>query len=77
MLFFNKSKGTHDSTGGFTMSRKCDHDWFDYYMMYSAMSSNDSGGGDWGCLLLLIEAAGGTILMGAILYFILSIFGAV
>ena len=21
------------------MSRKCDHDWFDHYMMYSMMSS--------------------------------------
>lgn len=59
------------------MSHKCDHDWFDHYMMYSAMSSNKGGGDAWGCLLLMIEAAGGTILMGAILYFILSIFGAV
>ena len=28
------------------MSHKCDHDWFDHYMMYSAMSSNKGGGGD-------------------------------
>lgn len=48
------------------MGYKCDHDWFDHYMMYSAMSSNKGGGDDLGCLLLMIEAAGGTILMGAI-----------
>ena len=30
------------------MSRKCDHDWFDHYMMYSMMS-NKSGGGNIGC----------------------------
>lgn len=44
MIFFNQAKGTHDHTGGFTMSHKCDHDWFDHYMMYSAMSSNKGGG---------------------------------
>ena len=27
------------------MSRKCDHDWFDHYMMYTALSN---GSGDWG-----------------------------
>lgn len=59
------------------MSHKCDYDWFDHYMMYSAMSSNNSGGGDWECLLLMLEAVGGTIVMLTILYFILSIFGAV
>lgn len=26
------------------MSRKCDHDWFDHYMMYSMMSSKGGGG---------------------------------
>lgn len=36
-----------------------------------------SGGGDWGCLILMVEAAGGTFIMGAILYFILSLFGAI
>ena len=36
------------------MGYKCDHDWFDHYMMYSAMNSNNSGGGDWGCLLLML-----------------------
>ena len=30
------------------MSRKCDHDWFDHYMMYSMMSSK-GGGGNIGC----------------------------
>lgn len=30
------------------MSRKCDHAWFDHYMMYSMMSSK-SGGGNIGC----------------------------
>lgn len=30
------------------MSPKCDHDWFDHYMMYSMMS-NKSGGGNIGC----------------------------
>lgn len=30
------------------MSRKCDHDWFDYYMMYSMMS-NKGGGDNIGC----------------------------
>ena len=60
------------------MSHKCDHDWCDHYMMYSAMSSNNSGSGDWGCLLLMLEeAVGGTIVMLTILYFILSIFSAV
>ena len=59
------------------MSHKCDHDWFDHYMMYSAMSSTNSGSGDWGCLLLMLEAVGETIVMLTILYFILSIFGAV
>ena len=29
------------------MSRKCDHDWFDHYMMYSMMSNK--GGGNIGC----------------------------
>ena len=61
----------------FAMGYKCDHDWFEHYMMYSAMNSNNSGGGDWGCLLLMLEAVGGTIVMLTILYFILSIFGAV
>ncbi len=36
------------------MSHKCDHDWFDHYMMYSAMSSNKGGGDDWGCLLIIL-----------------------
>lgn len=30
------------------MSRKCDHDWFDHYMMYSMMS-NKNGGSNIGC----------------------------
>ena len=30
------------------MSRKCDHDWFDHYMMYSMMSRK-GGGGNIGC----------------------------
>lgn len=44
-------------TGGFLMSRKCDHDWFDHYMMYSMMNNtgNTGGGGnDWGCLLIIL-----------------------
>lgn len=39
------------------MSRKCDHDWFDHYMMYSMMNNtgNTGGGGnDWGCLLIIL-----------------------
>ena len=38
------------------MSRKCDHDWFDHYMMYSMMSSK-GGGGNIGCgpILTLIS----------------------
>ena len=39
------------------MSRKCDHDWFDHYMMYSMMNNtgNTGGGGNnWGCLLIIL-----------------------
>ena len=38
------------------MSHKCDHDWFDHYMMYSMMNStgNTGGGNDWGCLLIIL-----------------------
>jgi hypothetical protein len=57
MIFFNHSKRTHDNTGGFTMSRKCDHDWFDHYMMYSMMNNTGNAGGggnDWGCLMIIL-----------------------
>lgn len=33
------------------MSRKCDHDWFDHYMMYSMMNNT---GNDWGCLMIIL-----------------------
>ena len=32
------------------MSRKCEHDWFDHYMMYNMMS-NGGGKGSGDCLL--------------------------
>ena len=57
------------------MSNKCNHDWFDHYVMYSAMSRNKGGGDDWGCLILILEAAGGTFIIGAILYFIAALAG--
>ena len=57
------------------MSNKCNHDWFDHYVMYSAMSSNKGRGDDWGCLILILEAAGGTFIIGAILYFIAALAG--
>lgn len=46
------------------MSRKCDHDWFDHYMMYSMMNNtgNTGGGGnDWGCLLIILACIPGDI----------------
>ena len=36
------------------MSRKCEHDWFDHYMMYSMMNNTGSGGNDWGCLMIIL-----------------------
>ena len=48
MIFFSQIKETHDHAGGFLMSRKCGHDWFDHPMMYSLMS-NKSGGSNIGC----------------------------
>ena len=36
------------------MSRKCDHDWFDHYMMYSMMNNTGGGGNDWGCLMIIL-----------------------
>ena len=56
------------------------HDWYDDNKAYSRINAgrtNRGGGDDWGCLLLMLEAAGGTFVMGAILYFILSLFGAI
>lgn len=35
------------------MSRKCEHDWFDHYMMYSMMSNGGGkGSGEASCLLI-------------------------
>lgn len=53
-------------------------DWYDDYKAYTRINAaRTGGGGDWGCLLLMLEAAGGTFVMGAILHFILSLFGAI
>ena len=46
----------------------CNHDWFDHYMMYSAMSGGNKGGDDWGCLIILLEAAGAFVVMCGIAY---------
>lgn len=45
------------------MSRK--HDWFDDYMLYTALSN---GSGDWGCLIFLLELAVGFFVLLAAMY---------
>lgn len=49
------------------MSRK--HDWFDDYMLYTALSN---GGGDWGCLIFLLEFAVGSFVLLAAMCGIMS-----
>ncbi|MDY2681156.1 MAG: hypothetical protein SOV54_00180 [Faecalibacterium prausnitzii] len=45
------------------MSRK--HDWFDDYILYTALSN---GSGDWGCLIFLLEfAVGSFVLLAALI----------
>lgn len=54
------------------------HDWYDDYKAYTRINAGrTSGCGDWGCLLLMLEAAGGTIVMMEIIYFFGSLFGAI
>lgn len=50
------------------MSRK--HDWFDDYMLYTALSN---GSGDWGCLIFLLELAVGSFVLLAAMYGIMSL----
>ena len=76
MIFFSQSKETHDNTGRFLVSNN--HDWYDDYKAYTRINAGRTGGSDaWGCLLLMLEAAGGTIVMMAIIYFFGSLFGAI
>ena len=54
------------------------HDWSDDYKAYTRINAGrTSGGGDWGCLLLMVVAACGNILMMAIIYVFGSLFGAI
>lgn len=56
----------------------CNHDWYDDYKAYTRINAgrtNRGGGDDWGCLILMLEAAGGTFIMGAILYFFAALAG--
>lgn len=48
------------------MSRKCDHDWFDHYMMYNMMS-NGSGKGSGEAFWLLIAGGIGLYLLASAL----------
>ena len=45
------------------MSRKCDHDWFDHYMMYNMMS-NGGGKGSGEAFWLLIAGGIGLLFAG-------------
>ena len=59
------------------MSRKCDHDWFDHYMMYSMMNNTGNAGGggnDWGCLMIILACILFMLLMNAIGNGILGLF---
>ena len=51
------------------MSRKCDHDWFDHYMMYSMINNTGNAGGggnDWGCLMIILRAFSGFLLSASL-----------
>ena len=48
------------------MSRKCDHDWFDHYMMYNMMS-NGGGKGSGEAFWLLIAGGIGLYLLANVL----------
>ena len=48
------------------MSRKCDHDWFDHYMMYNMMS-NGGGKGSGEAFWLLIAGGIGLYLLASAL----------
>ena len=48
------------------MSRKCDHDWFDHYMMYNMMS-NGGGKGSGEAFWLLITGGIGLYLLASAL----------
>ena len=54
-------------TGGYVRSRK--HNWFDDYILYTALSN---GSGDWGCLIFLLEFAVGSFVLLAAMYGIMS-----